>query len=201
MKKESDYINDLAEIRSMMERSSKFLSLSGWAGIMAGLYALSGAYFAHFVFNFRPDSINYIFYDFGEIILLALGVLVISLVTAILFSTKNAADKGEQIWNSTSKRLLVSMAIPLSIGGVLIIFYLSNDLYGLIAPATLIFYGLSLYNAGNFTLSEVRWMGYVQIILGLTNLWFLESGLLFWAIGFGLIHLVYGIYMHFRYER
>ncbi|XWN36801.1 MAG: hypothetical protein ROO71_12670 [Balneola sp.] len=201
MKKESDYINDLAEIRSMMERSSKFLSLSGWAGIMAGLYALSGAYLAHFVFNFRPDSINYIFYDFGEIILLALGVLMISLVTAILFSTKNAADKGEQIWNSTSKRLLVSMAIPLSIGGVLIIFYLSNDLYGLIAPATLIFYGLSLYNAGNFTLSEVRWMGYVQIILGLTNLWFLESGLLFWAIGFGLIHLVYGIYMHFRYER
>lgn len=201
MKKESDYINDLAEIRSMMERSSKFLSLSGWAGIMAGLYALSGAYLAHFVFNFRPDSINYIFYDFGEIILLALGVLVISLITAILFSTKNAADKGEQIWNSTSKRLLLSMTIPLSIGGVLIIFYLSNDLYGLIAPTTLIFYGLSLYNAGNFTLSEVRWMGYIQIILGLTNLWFLESGLLIWSIGFGLIHLVYGIYMHFRYER
>jgi|TARA_R110001599_G_scaffold24835_5_gene89431 hypothetical protein len=201
MTNKQDPIQNLAEIRSMMERSSKFLSLSGWAGIMAGLYALAGAYVAHFVFNFKPDSTKYVFYDFGEIILLALGILLASLVTAILFSKKKAADKGDQIWNSTSKRLLTSMAVPLVIGGVLIIFYLSNDLYGLIAPTSLVFYGISLYNAGNFTIAEVRWTGYIQITLGLLNFWFLEFGLLFWSIGFGVTHLVYGIYMHFRYER
>ena len=201
MSKEQDYIKDLADIRSMMERSSKFLSLSGWAGIMAGLYALAGAFVAHFVLNFNPDGVSYLYYDFGQIILLALGVLLLSLITAVLLSKKRASDKGEHIWNSTSKRLLASMMVPLTIGGVLILFYLSNDLYGLIAPTSLIFYGLSLYNAGNFTINEVRWMGFLQIALGLMNVWFLEFGLLFWAIGFGVIHLVYGIYMHFRYER
>lgn len=196
-----DYLKDISEIRSMMERSSKFLSLSGWAGIMAGIYALTGAYLAHFVFNFKPDSATYIYYNFGELILLALGVLLVSLITAVLFSKKKAADKGEQVWNSISKRLLASMSVPLVIGGVLILFFMSNDLYGLIAPTTLIFYGISLYNAGNFTIDEVRWMGFVQIALGLINIWFLSFGLLFWAIGFGVIHLIYGIYMHFRYER
>lgn len=201
MSKEQDYINDLAEIRSMMEQSSKFLSLSGWAGIMAGLYALAGAYVAHSILNFNPDSVSYLYYNFGEVILLALGVLFISLITAILFSKKKASDRGEKIWNPTSKRLLASMSVPLLVGGVLIIFYMSNDLYALIAPTSLIFYGLSLYNAGNFTINEVRWMGFVQIALGLINVWFLGFGLLFWSIGFGAVHLVYGIYMHFRYER
>ncbi|MEP1152762.1 MAG: hypothetical protein ABJH08_13625 [Balneola sp.] len=201
MNSQQDYIKDITEIRSMMERSSKFLSLSGWAGIMAGIYALTGAYVAHFVFSFKPDSATYIYYNFGDLLLLALAVLLVSLVTAILFSKKKSADKGEQIWNSVSKRLLASMAVPLSIGGVLVLFYMSNDLYGLIAPTTLIFYGLSLYNAGNFTIKEVRWMGFAQIALGLINLWFLGFGLLFWAVGFGAIHLIYGIYMHFRYER
>ena len=151
--------------------------------------------------NFNPDGVSYLYYDFGQIILLALGVLLLSLITAVLLSKKRASDKGEHIWNSTSKRLLASMMVPLTIGGVLILFYLSNDLYGLIAPTSLIFYGLSLYNAGNFTINEVRWMGFLQIASGLMNVWFLEFGLLFWAIGFGVIHLVYGIYMHFRYER
>lgn len=201
MKREQDYINDITEIRSMMERSSKFLSLSGWAGIMAGVYALAGAYVAHFIFNFIPDGISYLYYDFGDVILLALAVLFVSLITAILFSKKKASNKGEKIWNSTSKRLLASMMVPLVIGGVLIIFYISNDLYGLIAPTSLIFYGISLYNAGNFTIEEVRWTGFLQVALGLINVWFLEFGLLFWAIGFGGVHLVYGIYMHFRYER
>ena len=59
MKEEQNYIQDIAEMRSMMERSSKFLSLSGLAGIMAGIYALSGAYIAYKVFYFNPDEMVY----------------------------------------------------------------------------------------------------------------------------------------------
>lgn len=201
MNKEKDHLKDISEIRSMMERPSKFLSLSGWAGIMAGIYGLTGAYVAHFVLNFKPDSTKYLFYDFGEIILIALAVLLLSLITAVFFSKKKASDKGEKIWNSISKRLLANMAVPLIVGGVLIIFYIANDLYGLIAPTSLIFYGLSLYNAGNFTIREVRFMGFVQIGLGLINIWFLEYGLIFWALGFGVTHILYGIYIHIRHER
>ena len=93
------------------------------------------------------------------------------------------------------------MAVPLVTGGLLILVLISKNLTGLIAPLTLLFYGLALYNAGFHTIREVRFMGIVQVILGLMNVWFIEYGLLFWAIGFGGVHIVYGIYMHLRYER
>lgn len=201
MKNEQDVIKDLAEIRSMMERSSKFLSLSGWAGIMAGLYALAGAYVAHYQLGFQPDSIGYLFSKFSELTIVAILVLILALSTAIFFSFRNARQKGESIWNATSRRMLGSMAIPLLTGAVGILIFIANGQLGLIAPFTLLFYGLSLVSAGHFTVAEVRWLGIAQILLGLLNLGYLEAGLLFWTLGFGGIHIVYGVYMHFRYER
>jgi hypothetical protein len=93
------------------------------------------------------------------------------------------------------------MAVPLVTGGILIVVLISKSLLGLIAPLTLLFYGLALYNAGKFTYDEVKFLGMVQIGLGLISSWFIEYSLLFWAIGFGVVHIVYGIYMYFRYER
>lgn len=201
MKEEQDYIQDIAEIRSMMERSSKFLSLSGWAGIMAGIYALAGAYIAHSFFGFKPNEFFYSSPALQEVILLAIVVLILALITAILFSRKKAHTKSEKIWNATSRRLLATMAVPLVSGGILILVFISKGLTGLIAPISLLFYGLSLYNASKLTIEDVKYLGITLIGLGLINSWFIEFGLLFWAIGFGLIHIVYGIYMHFRHER
>lgn len=203
MNKQQDYSRDIAEIRLMMERSSKFLSLSGWAGIMAGIYALAGAYIAYNVFQFNPDEIVYstIPGNVSSVIMLAFLVLILALVTAIYFSGKKAANKGEKIWNATSRRLLVHMAVPLVAGGILILVFIFKGLIGLIAPATLLFYGLALYNAGNFTFNEVKFLGIIQMGLGLISSWFIEYGLLLWAIGFGVVHIVYGIYIHTRYER
>lgn len=208
MGKERNYIQDITEIRSMMERSSKFLSLSGWAGIMAGIYALAGAYIAYAHFNFNPDRI---YYDSGgmaefsptlyKVTGLAVVVLILALVTAILLSSNKAKKKGEKIWNATSRRLLVHMAVPLVSGGLLILVFISKGLIGLLVPATLIFYGLSLYNAGKYTIDEVKSLGITQIVLGLISSYFVEYGLLLWAAGFGIIHIIYGIYMHLRYER
>lgn len=201
MKNEQDYIQDIAEIRSMMERSSKFMTLSGWAGIMAGIYALAGAYVAYSIFGFNPDEIFYSSSGLPKLILLAFLILILALVTAIYFSWKKAHNKGEKIWNAISRRLLVSMAVPLTAGGVLILVIISWGLIGLTAPLMLLFYGLALYNAGNYTITEVKLMGVVQIGLGLISAWFIEYGLLLWAVGFGIAHIVYGIYMHLRYER
>lgn len=208
MEKERDYIQDITEIRSMMERSSKFLSLSGWAGIMAGLYGLAGAYIAYAYFNFNPDRIYYEYNDpsgltssLFNVTGLAVIVLILALVTAVLLSRRKAIKKGEKIWNATSRRLLVHMAVPLISGGLLILIFISKGLIGLLVPATLIFYGLALYNAGKYTIDEVKSLGIVQIVLGLISSYFVEYGLLLWAAGFGIVHIIYGIYMHFRYER
>lgn len=205
MKKEKDYVGDIAAIRSMMERTSKFLSLSGWAGIMAGIYALVGAYVAYAYFAFNPDEVTQVPIDEGivlpKLIALAVVVLVLAIGTAIFLSYKKADKRGERIWNTTSRRLLINMSVPLVAGGILIFVLISKGLIGLVAPFTLVFYGLALYNAGNFTYAEVRMLGLMEIVLGLVGLCFIGYGLLCWAIGFGVLHIIYGIYIHYRYER
>ena len=201
MKEKRDYIQDISEIRSMMEKSSKFASLSGWAGILAGIYAFSGAYAAYSLFTFNPDQLLYTSPNLPAIILLAVGVLVLALVTAVYLSYRKAHQRNETIWNTTSKRLLVHMAIPLFAGGALILLLTAHGLIALAAPLMLLFYGLALINAGQFTIPEVKIMGCIQIILGLISVWFIEYSLLLWATGFGAVHIIYGIYMHYRYER
>lgn len=208
MKEEQDYIRDIAEIRTMMERSSKFLSLSGWAGILAGIYALAGAVIANKFFAFNPDKILYSPSDADslsdgllKVVLLAAVVLVLAISTAVILSTKQANKRGEKIWNATSRRLLINMAVPLVAGGILILILLSKDLIGLLAPVTLLFYGLALFNAGKVTYAEIKFLGLIQIVLGLLGAYFVSYSLLFWALGFGIFHIVYGIYIHFKYER
>lgn len=203
MKNEQDYIQDIADIRSMMERSSKFMSLSGLAGIMAGLYALAGAWIAYRVYQFEPDSIRYADANghLTEIILLAVVILILAVGTAIILSRKKAQKRGEAAWNATSRRMLAHMAVPLLAGGILILLLLSRGGIGLMAPLTLLFYGLGLYNASKFTYDDLKLLGLIQTGLGLLSVWLITYSLLIWALGFGVIHIVYGIYMHFRYER
>jgi len=208
MKEEQDYIRDISEIRSMMERSSKFLSLSGWAGIMAGIYALAGAYVAYKIFHFNPNEIVYSTTTSGnlssgllQVILLAIVILILALGTAIFLSYKKANKKGEKLWNATAKRLVSYMAVPLIAGGVLILILISKGLIGLIAPFSLLFYGLALFNASKFTYEEVKILGLIQIGFGLISSYFVVYGLLFWALGFGVVHIIYGIYLHYKYER
>jgi hypothetical protein len=204
MEKEQDHRRDLVEIRSMMERSSKFVWLSSWAGIMAGIYALAGAYIAWKVLNFNPDKILYTegeMPNLAPIVLLALGVLVIAAISAIYFSYTRARQRGEKAWNATVRRLLVNITVPLIAGGLLILIMIAQGFIGFIAPFSLLFYGLALYNASKFTYQEVRVLGVAQILLGLTGSYFVAYGLLLWALGFGIVHIIYGIYIHYKYER
>ncbi len=208
MKEEQDYIRDIADIRSMMERSSKFLSLSGWAGIMAGIYALAGAFIAWKVLDFNPGRSIYNTIEPGnfpsgllKVIVLAVIILVLAIGTAIFLSYKKAAKRGEKLWNPTSKLLLLNMAVPLIAGGLLILILISKGLIGLVAPCILVFYGLALYNAGKFTFEVVKVLGLIQIALGLAGAYFTGYGLLFWAAGFGVAHIIYGIYIHYTYEK
>lgn len=200
MKEEQDYIRDIAEMRSMMERSSKFLSLSGLAGIMAGIYALAGAFIVYKVFEFNPHQAD-LSTGLADVILTAFIVLVLAIGTAIILSYRNATKRREKFWNPTARRVLINLGVPLVTGGMLIIILISKGMIGLAAPFTLIFYGLALFNAGKFTYEEMKSLGLIQIALGLISSYFIEYSLLFWAIGFGIFHIIYGIYIHYRHER
>lgn len=204
------YLQDISEIKNMMNKSSQFLSLSGLGGIMAGIYALIGAGIAHVLLE--SDATNYSVADpksvitlesttFKLIVLIALSVLFLSIATAVLLTYNKAKKDGEIVWSSSSKRLMINFLIPLVTGGIFVLLLLRNGSYGLIAPVTLIFYGLSCVNASKYTLRDVRYLGITIIIFGLLATEFSGYALEFWALGFGLCHIVYGSMMYFKYDR
>jgi hypothetical protein len=207
MKEESDHLQDLYEIRSLMEKSSRFISLSGLSGIFAGIFALAGAMAAYWYMGFDRFSAGNFSYtrDQGDLYLFfftdAAIILLLALSAGTFFTIRQSKRKGQHIWDQTSKRLLINMAIPLATGGLFCLALLHYNVFGLIAPATLIFYGLALLNASKFTLDDVRYLAFFEIALGLLATLYIGYGLLFWALGFGLLHIIYGTVMYLKYEK
>lgn len=202
---------DLQAIREIMERSSRFLSLSGISGVFAGAVGLIGALAAYMIL---PDlsalaaagfegTINgltlstLILYMAVNLLL----VLMVAVVGAVYFSVKKAHKANQPFWNTSTKRMINYFLIPFITGGVFILILVFRNDLELVAPAMLIFYGLALVNAGKFTLSEVHYLGITEIVLGLMAAVFINWGLLFWALGFGVMHIVYGMMMYYKYER
>lgn len=199
---EDKYLQDISEIKKMMNKSSQFISLSGLGGIMAGVYALIGAYIANtLIQNNDSQIITLESTTFKSIVLIALAVLFLSVATAFYLTISKAKRENESIWNSTSKRLLTNFLIPLITGGIFCLLLLRNGNYGLIAPVTLIFYGLSCVNASKYTLRDVRYLGLTITTIGLLATEFSGYALEFWALGFGLCHIIYGSMMYFKYDR
>ena len=203
---QKDIYAELSSIRELMERSSKFISLSGLSGVLAGVYALAGAGCArllinkHFKFSKSGVYIN-LQEALWQLFLIALAVLVLSIVTSYWLTIRKAKKRNENVWNPVSRRLLAVSGVPFFTGGLFIIAMLLRDEYTFIAPACLIFYGLALVAGGDYTFTEVRWLGICQILLGLAALVLPRHGLILWTVGFGLLHIVYGTIMHFKYER
>lgn len=201
-----NYLNDISEIKNLMNKSSRFISLSGLSGILAGIYALIGAWMAYKTIYFDTSTMgsyrDLVISEAAVMRLLAIAtvVLVASIVTGILLSIRKARKSNENVWNSASKRLVINFMIPLATGGFFILFLIEKEMLGLIAPLTLIFYGLACVNASKYTLGDVRYLGITMIALGLLSTWFLGYGLLFWALGFGGCHIVYGSLMYYKYE-
>ncbi|TWR23913.1 hypothetical protein FPZ42_18055 [Mucilaginibacter achroorhodeus] len=209
--KENDIQNDLTSIRSMMERSSKFISLSGLSGVLAGIYALVGAAWAYTIVYGTGGFLSYREYVFEnastsserliKLICIALGVLVASILTGIILTLRKAKQKGQNVWGRTSRQLLYNMCVPLFTGGALILILIWRGYFGVVAPASLIFYGLALINASSITFKDIHYLGISDILLGLLAAIMPGYGLIFWVIGFGLLHIVYGSIMYFKYDR
>lgn len=200
------HLEDLREIRDIMTRSSRFLSLSGLAGVMAGLFGLGGAWLAYRTVYAGQDYLGYRSASLSgdavmQLILIAASVLVLSLSGGVYFSYRKAQKNGESFWNKQAALVLINLFIPLVAGGLLCLILLGQGYVGLLAPLTLIFYGLALVNASKYTLTEIRSLGLLEIVLGLVAVQFIGYGLLFWAIGFGVLHIVYGIWMYVKHER
>lgn len=206
MNSQPGFEQDLASIRKLMERSVKFMSLSGLSGMLAGLYALTGAGAAYFGVLPSGSSLR-VSEEMLEapgvltgLITIAVIVLLASLATGLILSARRARRLGVNVWDETGRRLFVNLSIPLVTGGIFILLLLWSGYTTLLAPACLVFYGLALVNASPNLVDEIRFLGFSQITLGLIGTAVPGIGLLLWAVGFGILHLVYGSVLYRKYE-
>lgn len=210
---EHDPTRELAHIRGLMERSTRFLSLSGLSGVIAGVVALGGATLARYHIDaaLAPDADPL---TYGTVrghspvddlrvtlIMDAAFVLFVALLGAFWFTWRRSRRTGQYLWDASARRLVINMMVPLGVGGLFCLALFYYGLPGLVAPATLVFYGLALFNASKYTLDEIRWLGASELVLGAVALFWLDAGLLFWAVGFGVLHIFYGGLMYLRHER
>jgi len=215
--KDQNIEDELASIRNLMERSSKFISLSGLSGIMAGVYALIGAAvayhliygstgFIHTDFEVMAKSdglsvINLYIRLLTNLVIVAVLVLILAMGTGVFLSYRKAKKRGESLWSPTTRSLLFNSALPLVTGGLFMLIMVTRGYYGIVAPASLIFYGLAVISGSHYTFTDVKYLGILQIILGLIAALYPGYGLIFWALGFGVLHIIYGSIMYFKYDR
>lgn len=198
---QDDVLKDLSHIRSLMEKSTKFISISGLSGILAGIYTLLAVSFLCWklkinwlVFGNSSHAVVYI--DSAEpvkiMVITGTLLLLISVATGVYMALRKAEKAGQSAWNPASRILLVSVAAPLLTGGAIAVMSLIKGYYFALAPCFLIFYGLALYSGSRVSFKELRLLGILQIALGLLAYAYMPFGLLFFALGFGVLHILYG---------
>ncbi|MFD2542163.1 hypothetical protein ACFSSB_07525 [Lacinutrix gracilariae] len=197
-----DYLKDINEIKNLMNKSSRFISLSGLSGILAGIYALIGATIAYWlVSNHSYGTLLLNGWVFKTCLLILALVALFSIATAIFLTTRKAKKNNEKVWDGTSKRLILNFLIPLVTGGLYILIILAQQKYGQAGALMLIFYGLALVNASKYSIGDIRYLGFIEIILGLIGALLPGYGFILWVLGFGVLHIIYGTIMYFKYDK
>lgn len=206
MSSQTPNLDALRDIRQIMDRSSRFISLSGWSGVVAGLSALVGAFLAHqrisryYVESYGlptacPSCLR------NDLLWIAAVVFGVALTAAFLFTYRKSRQDGTPIWGASARRLLWNTLFPMAVGAVVILKMMDLKVYELVPASSLIFYGLALLNGSKYTMGEVRYLGYGILITGLVNLGYPGQGIYFWAFGFGILHILYGLAMWWKHEK
>ena len=196
-----DYLKDISEIKNLMNKSSRFISLSGLSGILAGIYALIGAALTYYlVITYSDGTLILDGWVFRTTMFILFMIAFLSVTTGILLTTRKAKKNGEKIWDNSSRRLLFNFLVPLVAGGLYILIILSQGKYGQTGGLMLIFYGLALVNASKYSIGDIKYLGFIEIVLGLIATLYPGFGFWIWVVGFGIMHIVYGTWMHFKYD-
>lgn len=211
----SKHLDDIKDIKNMMNKATKFSSLSGFSIIAAGFLAIIGGFLIYSDLEFFLHEGKLMGYsnlieseagseDFQRKIklLLFVGAIIFSCSVLIFYVAGLKKSKRQQMvfWNPSMVRALKSLFVPVIAGGIFSILLIGHGFVGMVAPATLIFYGLGLINSSKYTYGEIEVLGYIELILGLIASFFMGFGLLFWVIGFGFCHVFFGVIFYLRHD-
>jgi hypothetical protein len=220
MTEQEEQLNALTEMRDLMNKSSRFISMSGLSGVAAGVVGLIGVTLVYFLlgdfFLHLPFTVSEILVVTGrgeyasptptfglirDIFMIASLTLGGALIGAWYFTRRRAKKFGLPMWDDTAKRMSINLLIPLVTGGGFALVLLAHGIIGLVPAITLAFYGTALINASKYTLNDIRYLGMIQIVLSFIAAIFYEYSLVVWTIGFGLMHIIYGIVLYMKYEQ
>ncbi len=206
------HLDNLSQIRQIMERSTTFLSLSGLSGVFAGVFAILGAALAYwyagndvFAGSFLNKKLSNDDYKyFSEHWFFAIDAAIIficAISSAYYFSLRKSRRLNQKMWSPVSRKLLEALFVPLVTGALFCLILMGAGSYKYVPGITLIFYGLGLVAASSFTLPDVKYLGYSEILIGLITILAPEFGFTTWIIGFGVFHISYGARMFLKYDR
>ena len=206
MDTQNEPLQDLQHIKRMMERSTRFSSLSGFSGIAAGVCALVGIWLAiKAIAAWKQDNLSNLSVSKDELatklLIIAVATFAAAALSSFIFVYRRCVKLGIPVLGMSARRVVINIAIPMFAGSLFILRLATQGAFELIPPACLMFYGIALVNASKYTLDEIRYLGYTEIIIGIINLWILGYGLIFWGIGFGAMHIVYGVIIWLKYEK
>jgi hypothetical protein len=206
MKNHEEQLAAIQEMRNMMDQATRFKSISGLSGMIAGLLSLLSLYMVYLqtgISPFEAEALERIWHGSNQIQIscIFIALLVACLGLGLYMARRNARQAGKNVWDGSAKRLSLSLLIPVLVGGIFSVLLIRLGLVALLAPVTLLFYGMGLLSASKYTLEAIRTVGLIITGLGLLATGFLSYGLLIWALGFGLVHILYGFIIYIRYER
>src|SRR5271156_2059440 len=139
-------LETLQEIRSIMDRSARFITLSGWSGIWAGSTALVGAYIGYgwlknpqirYAGLTSEGTFDYFDPFINRLILLAIGVFIVAISGGVYFTYQKTKAHGSKLWNNASRQLMLQLFYPLFAGGVFSVTFIYYGCSMFVAPACL----------------------------------------------------------------
>jgi hypothetical protein len=178
----------LRYIRETMESAAEFTAVPGWGGVAMGITALAAAFLA--ARQATPRA--------------WVAVWLAEAFVAVAIAAPAAATKARRanssLFSGPGRKFVLSFAPPIVVGGLLTLAMFQLGAVSALPGVWLLLYGTAIVTGGAFSVRAVPIMGLCLMALGGAALFVPAAwGDMFMAAGFGLIHMVFGIWIALRY--
>jgi len=181
-------MDNLRYIRETMERSSSFTGISGWGQVAIGVTALAAAVLA----AQQATVKSWLAVWFVE--------AMFSLLIAGWSMDRKARAAGLPLFSGPGRKVAFSLSPPLLAGALLTAVLYRAGSTNSIPGMWLLLYGTGVVTGGMFSVPVVPVMGLCFMTLGAAAL-FAPAFLANWflALGFGILHITFGVIIARRY--
>lgn len=181
-------LENLRFIRDTMAGASAFTGVPGWGGVGMGLSALGAAWIAHQ----QPTVERWLLTWVAE------GWLAFA-IGGVAMVRKSAVGE-TPLTSRSGRRFLLAYAPPILAGAVLTLALYRAGMTGLLPGLWLLLYGAAVMTGGAMSVPVVPVMGSCFLVLGAVTLFLPASaGDISMALGFGLLHIGFGVWIARRY--